>query len=419
MVVPPRRNWSTSLKAPSGLEPHEVFTPTEFPLEDTHAYASREEPEKALVRFATRGRVPIVFGEYGVGKTTVVRRIYRDAEAEGRLVYVASAENKDLADIMRLVLERLNYTVDVERSSRVGGSFKVRLTAVEGGIDGGKEVTSRLVVDSPTDERVIELLAENSLILVIDEMHKSSDDFRQQLASFIKALRGQAGAQPPMVLIGTTLDAEYLVRHDPGIDRFVAELPIPPMTPDESREIVTEGFQLLQILIPDDLVDRVVATAAGAPTITQTLCLDMAELALEDGRTETVPADYEAAIERYITEHGRRQAALYMRSIEHVGPMRYRKHILKAMATMPQDFATMENLCEGVSALLGRTVPSTTISGPLRQLKEGNEPVLQDVERPDGDRVHNLTAFRDPMMKSFIRFMGEVESQGLLPQQAL
>jgi type II secretory pathway predicted ATPase ExeA len=397
-----------------GLQPEDVFTPTELPLADTNVYASRQEPERALDRAVRRGRVPVVFGEFGVGKTTLVRRFFREEDYEDRLVYIPSVDGRELSDLFRVVLEKLDYTVELERTQRASGGLNLSVVAVEA----GAESTRRIVVDSPTDERIIDIMNERGVVLVVDEMHKATDSLRQDLASFVKAARGRAGAEPPIVLIGTTLDAEQLVRHDPGIDRFVSELMVAPLTDEESHFIVSEGFQNLGILIAPELAEMVVRTAAGAPTIVQTVCLDMADFALDEGRREVTEEDYRSAIRRYLTEHGRRLAALYMRSIEHQGTRRYRKQILRALSGMPQDFATMEDIRARVSEQLGVDVPPTALSGPLRALKEGDEPVLQDVERTGGQRVYNLTAFRDPMMKSFIRFMDEVEAQGLLPERS-
>lgn len=77
----------------------------------------------------------------------------------------------------------------------------------------------------------------------------------------------------------------------------------------------------------------------------------------------------------------------------------------------------MDDIRTWVSANLGEDTPSTALSGPLRALKEPEYgAILQDVERfVGGNRVHNLTAFTDPMMKSFVRFMGNVDNTSLMP----
>jgi MoxR-like ATPase len=408
--------------AQNTLRPADVFTPAGLPLKDPNVYAAREEQEERLRRYVRRGQVPVVYGEYGVGKTTLVRRYFFEREPEGVILgYFPVDEKMTVSDFFARILEVLEYRVERQEvagsETRAGGGFKVLVAHAEGDHSVHAQTVSELVITTPTDLRMLEIMNENQVVLVLDEMHKASQELRSDLANLIKAIKTQGFSFPRITLIGTTLDAERLVQPDPGIDRFVKELQVPPLSDDEARYIVEEGFRRLGMHVSDILIERVVRTAAGAPTIVQAVCLDMAESAIEDGRTKIELTDYERAIHRYLDEHGKRLASAYLKAIETFGPRRYRKQILHAMADSPSDYVTLEELRERTSENLGEEVPSTALSGPLRALKTGEYgKVLQDVDRYyGGDRVYNLTAFTDPMMKSFIRFMREVEEQGLLP----
>jgi hypothetical protein len=77
------------------------------------------------------------------------------------------------------------------------------------------------------------------------------------------------------------------------------------------------------------------------------------------------------------------------------------------MANSEDEYVTMEYLVEQVSNALGENVPSTALSGPLRQLKtDKNGKILRDVENPaGGGRLANYSGFTDPAMKSIIRMV--------------
>jgi hypothetical protein len=96
-----------------------------------------------------------------------------------------------------------------------------------------------------------------------------------------------------------------------------------------------------------------------------------------------------------------------MSAVENKGEKRYRKRILNAMAQCEDEYVTMEQIRATVSAELGEDVPSTALSGPLRELKEPKfGPVLQDVSRPDASgRLANYTVFVDPTLKAFVRLL--------------
>lgn len=402
--------------------PHEVFTPGKPPLDKNNVYVNRSKAEADLKKYVQRAQVPVVWGEYGVGKTSLVQKFFSSEAEDRRLVYIPSVAKLSLSDVFSVILEHLNFSVNTstEVADGVNGEVGVDFKVVRAHVGGDNTVTRTwdLVVTSPTDVRMTKILAEHRLIVVLDEMHKASTELNEDLVNWIKATRVGAG-DFRLILVGTSADAGRLVTLDEGINRFVKEMPVPIMSDQEAAAVVEEGFGRLRLKVAPGLKAKIVRSAAGAPTIVQSLCLDIAESAIADGRHEVVLADLAAAIEVYLAEHGGRLADVYFRAIETTGPRRYRKRILEAIAQTDTDFATMETIRNNVSKAVGTAVPSESLSGPLRSLKTadyGN--VLKDVSREvSGTRIHNLSAFSDPMMKSFVRFMASVDDTGLMPSR--
>lgn len=383
-------------------------------------YVNREAAERSLKKYIQRRQVPVVWGEFGVGKTTLVQRYFHGESEKGSLVYIASVSGLGLPDIFSTILEHLHYSVTVESTTAevvsAEGGFDVKIIKASAGGEVSDSRTRRMVITSPTDTAINDLVREAGLTVVLDEMHKASEELRTAVADWIKATRaGSPGFQ--LVLVGTSTDAGRLVASDPGIDRYVKEMPVDLMSPGEARYIIEEGFRRLGLDVAEELRERVVTSAAGAPTIIQALCLDSAESAIEARRSEVIEDDLQRAVDAYLKENGGRLADHYYRAIETTGPRRYRKQVLQAVATATNDYATMEDIRLGVSASLGVDVPSSSLSGPLRDLKTPEYgSILKDVDRDvSGARIHNLTAFTDPMMKSFVRFMNNLDHTNLAP----
>jgi hypothetical protein len=413
----------------NGLQPSDVFTPNAFPLEEHQVYAARQEAESALQRSVNRNQVPVVYGEYGVGKTTLIKRYFREEDTAGRFVHILTPAGKNLDDVAKIVLEQLDYAVEVSGEAR-------RVTSAEGGLDIGMFAPLRarlsgrhergevrrteFVVTTPTDQGLLNVMAEKRMTVAIDEMHKASDGFRQQLAEMIKASSNLGIGYPRIIVLGTTVDASRLVERDEGIDRLLTEIRVRPMTDDEAEVVVREGMGTLGLGIFDPEVNRIIRTAAGAPALLQEICLDVAERVVGRDDREVQTEDVSEAIKLFLLHSQARLTAKYMAAIETTGPRRYRKQVLRAMAESPNDFVTMEELMESVSRYVDADVPATALSGPLRELKQrAYGEILMDVERPAGaGRVYNLSAFNDPRMKAFIRAMHAVEEQGLLPSEA-
>jgi hypothetical protein len=412
------------------LRPTDVFTPNRFPLEENNVYAARADAERNLMQALDRNQIPVIYGEYGVGKTTLVKKFFARDEYEGRFVHLLSPAGKNLDDVAKVVLEALRYSVDISSEQRTGSTIEASAEAgvfgtlkakLRGDITESRTTRRELVVRAPTDQGLLDVMADARVILAMDEMHKASDGFRLQLAEMLKATANLGRGYPKVVVLGTTADASDLVRQDEGIDRLVREVRVEPMTDTEATFVVTDGMAKLGLKVSDERVERIVRTAAGAPALLQEICLDVAERAVDGGASAITDELINESIRTFLLNSQARLTQRYMSAIETFGPKRYRKQVLRAMAESPNDFVTMEELTTSISIYLAETVPATALSGPLQVLKqEDYGEILRDVERPsaDGSRVYNLNAFKDPRMKAFIRAMHAVEEQGLLPKAA-
>lgn len=404
------------------LTPNDVFTPSRLPIRPTNVYATRGETEALFLKTLERGMIPVVFGEYGVGKTSMARYALRHKDGAGLLVNVESVADKSLEDVFSRCLEKLGYTV---KTKRTDASSQTRSREQSGQAEAGpiglfkaivaskrsqsssatSQVEEQFVVTSPTDSRIIEICEQAGVALLIDELHRASPAFTADLSKFIKTV-GNANCQRfKVVLLGTSSDASRLVSSDPGIDRLIQEVHLKSMTDAEGRYVVSKGMADLAIRIDEPIIDRIVRTSVGSPSILQHLSLEVAEAAFQRNPRICILDDVQAALTAFVETKEARLYRSYVAAVESVGEFKYRKQILRAMAECEDEYVTMEMIRTKVSEYLENETPSTTLSGPLRQLKEERYgPVLNDVERPDGvGRLTNYTTFKDPALKAFIR----------------
>lgn len=348
------------------LAPSDVFIPNGFPTGENNVYASRVEAEGALAEGLNRRQVPVIYGEYGVGKTTLAKYYFRDEDRAGRLVHVLTVAGKNLDDVGRIALEQIGYEVTYEREQNrsaaltseveggIWGAFKAKLG---GQVSSGSVSRTELLVRSPTDQGFLRALADAEIVIAFDEMHKASDGFRMQLAELIKASANLGMAYPRFVVLGTTGDAGDLVQRDPGIDRLIREVVMSPMTDEEATFVVTDGMRRLEISVSDELVQRIVSTVAGAPALLQELCLDIAERVRRNERDAVDDSDLAAGVKKFLLNSQARLTSKYMLAVNTVGTRQYRKQILRAMAESNAEFVTMDALSATVSRLRRRACP--------------------------------------------------------------
>ena len=403
------------------LTPNDVFTPGQIPIRPTNVYAARGDAEELFRKALARGMIPVIYGEYGVGKTSMARHVAREAESENRLVNIESVADKTLQDVFSRCLEKLGYAVTTKRVEGAAHAKTQEQSAqAEASAGWAKAVVAskrsqtatttqqteeQFVVTTPTDSKLIEICDQAGIVLLLDELHRATTTFNSDLSKFLKSIGNASCQNFRIVLLGTSSDASRLVSSDPGIDRLLQEIHLKAMTFPESEYVVRKGMTDLAISIPEDVKTRLVRTCVGSPSILQYLALETAEAAFHRDPRAVQMTDVDAALKAFVETKEARLNKSYVAAIESVGEVRYRKQVLRAMAECEDEYVTMEMIRTRVSVVVGRDIPSTALSGPLRSLKEDQfGSVLSDVERPDGTgRLANYTTFRDPALKAFIR----------------
>lgn len=415
------------------LTPNDVFTPGQIPIRPTNVYAARGEAENLFRKSLARGMIPVIYGEYGVGKTSMARHVTRDADEENRLVNIESVADKSLQDVFTRCLEKLGYSVITKRIEGSGTARSHEQSAQADANAGwlkaliaskrtktatsSQQIEEEFVVTSPTDSRIVEICERAGVILLLDELHRANSEFNSDLSKFLKIFGNASCRRFRIVLLGTSSDASRLVSSDPGIDRLLQEVHLKAMTPEESEYVVSRGMADLAIAISDEVRNRLVRTCVGSPSILQYLSLETAEAAFGMDPRVAKLEDVEVALRSFVETKEARLNKSYVAAIESVGDIRYRKQILRAMAECEEEYVTMEMIRTRVSGYVGREIQSTALSGPLRSLKEDQfGSVLSDVERPDGaGRLANYTTFKDPALKAFIRLQvlreGEIRTK--------
>jgi hypothetical protein len=411
------------------LLPLDVFTPGKLPIRPTNVYAARGEAETLFLKALGRAMIPLVYGEYGVGKTSMARYALRDKDAQNLLINIESVADKSLDDVFARCLEKLGYSVQTKMTtSENSAKTHEQSASAEAGIHwfkamiaskrvstagGGTVVEEQFTVTSPTDSKLIEICEKAGVVLLLDELHRATPEFSADLAKFIKSY-GNANCHAfKLVLLGTAADASKLVSSDPGIDRLLQEVNLTSMQEPESTFVVTQGMQSLAIMIDAATTASLVKTSVGSPSILQYLSLEIAESAFERDPRAVKPDDLQIALKTFVETKEARLYRSYVAAVESVGEYRYRKQILRAMAECEDEYVTMEVIRTSVSTYLDREVQSSALSGPLRDLKdERYGAVLSDVDKPDKEgRLANYTAFRDPGLKAFIRLLLHREAE--------
>lgn len=368
------------------------------------------------------GLVPLLVGEYGVGKTTLAHQALRDVPTAGPIINIENARNQSLESILLRCLDEIGVEEAASHSSSGGSETKLSLGA---GVSitglklalGRDDTSSSSTTSTWSSSRLgqlhqaVCLLNRSKATLIVDELHRASEDFLEDLAAFIKSVYNSSDRTTRIVLVGTGSDATTLVRSDPGINRLLVEVEVPALPHAECLAFLDQAFTSLAIRANPETLTLLAARAAGSPSVLQHIAYEVARSAITREPRVAVTADVDAAMELYVERFGARLSRAYHEAIETRGTKQLRKNVLFCLAHTEAQFLSTRDLAGKVSRLLrlrGHRASTSTASlaKPLSQLKsEEFGSLLADVVRPNGSRLRSHVTIRDPAMKAFIRMV--------------
>lgn len=235
-------------------EVFEVFTPGP-PINELDLFAGRRDVIQRLQDITLeRARHAIIFGERGVGKTSLASIFHKtlnsfDGQSNSTTRTVlevhVNADSRDSFDsLWRKVFRRI-----VRPESA---------TAVD--LDYAGEIEP--------DHVLLEMdrFSQNELpIIIIDEYDRiENEDCRVLMTDVIKGLT-LSRANPTVVLVGVADNILHLVRDHASISRNLVQVPMSRMSAAEIRDIITTRIRRLQMQISDDAVWRITYFSNGLP----------------------------------------------------------------------------------------------------------------------------------------------------------
>ena len=240
------------------FECEQVFTPG-TPIRENELFAGRKpQIEKLSQRIRSPGTHAVIYGERGVGKSSLVNvfRYIADASAN-RIQYirVAGVANDSFTSLFLKVFKRMS-TSDNGDSVQLSEKYE------------GKTITA--------DDILLEFqgFALSAIpIIVIDELDKiANKGVREEIAETIKLVSDE-GANVTFFVVGIADNIEDLIEGHESIDRAIAQVEMPRMADHEIIDIILPRARRLGLRITEDALWECVFLAKGLPHYAQLLGL--------------------------------------------------------------------------------------------------------------------------------------------------
>jgi energy-coupling factor transporter ATP-binding protein EcfA2 len=385
----------------------EAFRPA-APIDRRSLFSGRSEQMSELFSIAAQpGQHAVIFGERGVGKTSLAAVTAEMFKSANILVARATCDvSDDFGSVWRKALDELRLHTT---SQRIGftGSTQETSRSLAGLL--GDEVTPHAVRSA-----LEQVSSQREVVIFIDEFDRLKDaDGRVLFADTIKTLSDRV-VRATIALIGVADSVSELVREHRSVERALAQIHMPRMTRQELAEIATRGIEAAQMSIRPEAVRRIATLSQGLPHYTQLLTQLAAQSALAARRTVVGGRDVDVAVGRAVERAQQTVVEAYQEATADTRQSIY-PEVLLACALAPEDdfgLFTPSDVREPLSRILGKPYKTAAFARHLDELaRESRGEVLQKYGTGRSSRYR----FFNPLLQPYVAMRGV--SEGLVRVQ--
>jgi Cdc6-like AAA superfamily ATPase len=263
---------------------HSAFTPN-APINSLEVFAGRQaQIERVFGAVFSPGQHAAIYGERGVGKTSLANIIYDVVISAGKHNFIPARVNCSrgitFAEIWRQVFKQLPITRDDD-----------------------SYFLDEQVSDNPNSEEIRGLLEEldNPAIIVIDEFDRVDQITATLMADTIKTLSDRA-VDVTLAVVGVAETLNELIEEHASVVRALVQVEMKRMSFDEMLETIQKGLVKAEMFMPELIRLRIATLSQGLPHNTHLLAKHAALSAVKNGRTDIDEADYRQAVREAVTD---------------------------------------------------------------------------------------------------------------------
>lgn len=264
----------------------DAFSPG-APIQERDLFAGRAAQLQALVDSVhQRGRHAVLFGERGVGKTSLVNilpAVVHRPPKEVLPVRVNCSPDDSFTTLWKKVFKRFSYA-DSKGARKISDDLPDEL--------------------SPDDVQLaLEGFTENQIpIVVLDEFDRVEDKSATKLvADTIKALSDYS-VNATVVVVGVAEDVGALIEGHESVSRSLLQVKMPRMSQDELGDIIAKRYKKCGMGAPDEIIWKITFLSRGLPYYTHLLAMYAARRAVESKRRKVTEKDLNEGIRLAIAD---------------------------------------------------------------------------------------------------------------------
>ena len=394
---PPPPNW-----AMLAHEAGRVFTPS-APVDEWELFAGRNaEIHRVLDVVSQSGQHAIIFGERGVGKTSLANVLHEFLAQFRSEQIIAPRINCDGEDSFDSVWRKAFDQIELVQTTPTPG-FESQAT--DTAYNPADLIHSKNITPDSV-RRILTIMARDLLtILIFDEFDRLQEGPRRAFADMIKSLSDHA-VYSTIVLVGVGDTVDQLIEDHQSVARSLVQIQMTRMSQAEIASILDTGLARLEMSATHNAKQQVVLLAKGLPHYAHLIALHATRAALGAKSLVMNEQHVEAAIEQAL-----QNAQQSIRSAYHRATTSPRKDNLFADVLLACALADVDEL--GTFAALDVRDPMQRItkkdygiSSFAQHLRDFSDRKRGQVLIKSGEKRRFRYRFTDPLLQPFVIMMG-------------
>lgn len=378
----------------------QAFSPS-APVNTSDLFAGRiEQIDNVISSVFQRGQHVIIFGERGVGKTSLATVLSDFLGSIGLQSLDSGTINCDQSMDFSSLWHKISRDLTINFETRKAG-FTAKSKQQKLPLN-----LSLPVVVSPDDVRqMLSQLSEKSIIIMdeVDRLRKD-DNTTILLADTIKTLSDHS-IDTTLILVGVADSVGELITEHKSVERALRQIHMPRMSKPEIYEILEKATKKANMIISEGAKELVSRLSKGLPHYAHSLGLNASKFALTNKRSNVTKDDVKNAIKETLAHTQQSINDAYHKAVTSSRGNLYQQ-VLLACALAPTDFLgyfSAADAREPLSKIMGKRYDIPAFAPHLHTFcSEERGGILQKTGTPRRFKFR----FQNPLIQPFVIMRG-------------
>jgi Cdc6-like AAA superfamily ATPase len=377
------------------LQIKELFTPSAPVLQSKLFVGRKNQIHRINDAIYDIGKHIILYGERGVGKTSIANYI-KDIQSQNiRVIHCFADWNDNFDAIWKKLFSEFTFITTKSNAGFVQNETHTM------------QNLKSFIPERDIAENDISNLFQKlniPIIIIIDEFDKIKDNHTKEKMAHIMKLLSDKGLDITILIVGVASDINELITGHESIKRNIVEIQMPRMNNDELNDILSDRLNAMNFTIDDNVKESIIKLSCGLPQYIHTIGREVCISASEDTRNHINQDDMKKGLSKTIENAEQSLKDTYKKAIESNRDTIY-KDVLLACAKAEKDnegYFTQKSIVEPLERILNRKIPiagfQTHIAKFLTQ-ERGN--ILEKIGK---SRAYKYR-FTEPRMQIYIDMM--------------